>query len=72
MTITNTDTYLGDGLYASQEQGFILLKADRCANGVNWIGMEPEVFARFIEWAIRAGWLKEGQVDVLEPDETRR
>lgn len=57
------ETYLGDGLYASFEDGFmIVLRAPR-EHGDHWIGLEPEVFAALLEFAQKCGMLKRRKDD---------
>lgn len=49
--MTNKETYLGDGLYASDDGFMITLRAPR-ENGDHWVGLEPEIIEalfRFIE-----------------------
>ena len=58
--ISDTDTYLGDGLYAALQGGMIVLKAPREA-GEHWVGLEPEVFDTLLQFAIQIGWLKRGE-----------
>ena len=55
-------TYLGDGVYASNDGFGILIETERPENGRNWIVFEPEVFNELLQFAIRIGWLEKGQV----------
>lgn len=58
-----TETYLGDGLYASfQDGGMIVLRAPR-EHGDHWVGLEPEVFAALLEFAQKCGVLRRGPQD---------
>jgi hypothetical protein len=43
------ETYLGDGLYASFDGWLIKLRAPRIG-GDHWVGLEPEIVARFLQW----------------------
>jgi hypothetical protein len=43
------ETYLGDGLYASFDGFMITLRAPR-ENGDDWVGLEPNVFAALVEY----------------------
>jgi hypothetical protein len=49
----NTETYLGDGLYASFDGWQIVLRAPR-SDGTNtwdhWVGMEPNVYRALVSW----------------------
>lgn len=51
--------YLGDGLYASGDF-MITLSADR-GNGTHYVCLEPEVFEALLQYAMKIGWLKDGQ-----------
>jgi len=42
-----TETYLGDGLYASFDGYMIILRAPR-AEGDHWIALEPKVYANLV------------------------
>lgn len=53
-------TYLGDGLYASFDGGGINLSTPR-ASGEHYVYLEPEVFEELISFAMKVGWLREGQ-----------
>lgn len=45
------ETYLGDGLYVSFDGWHVILRAPR--GGIDhWIGMEPEVLARFQRYIV--------------------
>ena len=55
-----TETYLGDGLYASYDGFMIMLRAPREA-GDHYVGLEPEVFEYLLQFAMSIGWLKEGR-----------
>jgi hypothetical protein len=47
-----TETYLGDGLYASFDGFMITLRAPR-EHGDHWIGLEPQVYAALLEFVAR-------------------
>jgi hypothetical protein len=44
-----SETYLGDGLYASFDGWMITLKAPR-EDGEHWVGLEPEVLEAFLRF----------------------
>lgn len=50
--------YIGDGVYAAQEHGSIVLETEREQNGRNWIALEPEVFDCLLRYAQTIGWVK--------------
>ncbi len=45
----NEESYLGDGLYVSCDGWMIILRAPR-EHGDHWVGLEPDVFAKLIEY----------------------
>jgi len=47
-----SETYLGDGLYASFDGWMITLRAPR-EEGDHWVGLEPEVFAALVKFIER-------------------
>jgi hypothetical protein len=47
--LTN-ETYLGDGLYARFDGYHIVLRAPRPGEEDHWVALEPDVFARLIEY----------------------
>jgi len=47
-----TETYLGDGLYASFDGFMITLRAPR-ADGDHWVGLEPPVLLAFQQFVHR-------------------
>jgi hypothetical protein len=55
--MTDTRTYLGDGLYAEKhpDELMLILSAPR-SGGTHWVGLEPEVFVEFLRFARRIGW----------------
>src|SRR5882672_311055 len=57
------ETYLGDGLYASFDGFIIKLRAPR-EGGDHWVGLEPDVFAALVEY--------QKQVTTKENDERHR
>lgn len=59
--MSDRDTYLGDGGYAYTDGFGITLKTDR-STGAHWVYLEPEVFEALIQYAIKLGWLRKGQV----------
>jgi hypothetical protein len=44
------EVYLGDGLYASFDGFMILLRAPR-RHEDHWVGLEPEVYEKLVEFA---------------------
>lgn len=50
------DTYLGDGLYARESGGMIILEAPR-EDGEHWVALEPGVFETLLKYAQTIGWL---------------
>ena len=56
-----SSNYLGDGLYAEYDGWMITLKTPR-EHGEHFVALEPSVFEELIQYAIKIGWLKEGQV----------
>jgi hypothetical protein len=51
--ITQQEEFLGDGLYASVEDGWLVrLRAPR-ENGDHVVYLEPEIFAALIAWHTR-------------------
>jgi hypothetical protein len=44
-----TEVYLGDGLYVSFDGFMITLRAPR-RNEDHWVGLEPEVLHKFLEF----------------------
>jgi hypothetical protein len=53
--MTDEETYLGDGLYASRYAGLIQLRAPR-EDGDHVIFLEPETYAALKEFARKIGW----------------
>lgn len=49
--ISNTQTYLGDGLYAILHRGMIELRANDIDNPSDTIYLEPNVLVRLIDFA---------------------
>jgi hypothetical protein len=56
-------TYIGDGVYAEIAGAMIIISCDRPENGVNWIGLEPEVLEGLLKVAKTMGWLKSWEWD---------
>lgn len=52
-----SETYLGDGLYASldEQAQMIVLRAPR-SGGDHWVGLEPEIFLALLKFASTSGW----------------
>ncbi len=50
--MSNNETYLGDGLYASFDGFMIILRAPRMG-GDHWVGLEPLVYQALVEYADR-------------------
>jgi hypothetical protein len=50
--VSERETYLGDGLYASFDGYMITLRAPR-EHGDHWVGLEPNVFAELVEYQKR-------------------
>jgi hypothetical protein len=50
--MSERETYLGDGLYASFDGFMITLRAPR-EHGDHWVGLEPNVFAALLEYQKR-------------------
>ncbi|HYT43121.1 MAG TPA: hypothetical protein VEP90_12320 [Methylomirabilota bacterium] len=48
--MSNNETYLGDGLYASFDGFMIILRAPR-VGGDHWVGLEPHVYQALVEYA---------------------
>jgi hypothetical protein len=55
--MTDTRTYLGDGLYAELDRSvlMIILRTTR-GPAEHWVGLEPEVFVELLRFARRNGW----------------
>lgn len=47
-----TETYLGDGLYASFDGWHFILRAPR-DDGDHWVGLEPAVLRQFMDYVER-------------------
>jgi hypothetical protein len=52
--MTNDDSYLGDGLYASNDGYFFELYSANGIEKTNQVLLDPEVLARFLEYV----WLR--------------
>jgi hypothetical protein len=50
--MTERETYLGDGLFASFDGFMITLRAPR-EHGDHWVGLEPDVFNELAKYAGR-------------------
>ena len=50
--MSERETYLGDGLYASWDGFMLTLRAPR-DGGDHWIGLEPNVFAALVDYQKR-------------------
>ena len=46
-----TETYLGDGLYASYDGHQIVLRAPREDGSNHWVALEPDVLKALVEFA---------------------
>jgi hypothetical protein len=55
--MSDGETYLGDGLYASFDGYQIVLRAPR-DGGDHWVALEPEVFAALVKFAAAIRTLK--------------
>lgn len=53
--MSDAATYLGDGLYAEDQGGVIILRAPREA-GDHWVALEPGVFVALLCFARDRGW----------------
>ena len=60
LQMTDED-YLGDGLYASYDGWMITLSAPR-EHDEHYVALEPEVFEALLQYAMKIGWLKKGDV----------
>ncbi len=56
----STETYLGDGLYASFDGFMVTLRAPR-RGGDHWVGLEPDVMRSLIQF-----WEHQTQVPKLD------
>lgn len=54
-----SSTYIGDGVYAKDVGGIVKIETRR---GVHFICLGPEAFEGLMQFAIKLGWLKKGQV----------
>ena len=52
-----SETYLGDGLYASFDGWQVLLRAPR-EGGDHWVGLQPDVYRSLIRWVRSYALLK--------------
>jgi len=64
----HTETYLGDGLYASDDGFMVTLRAPR-DEGDHWVGLEPDVLKSFFDYVARVRGL---EITVTKKETERR